>query len=107
MLTDVSLEEIMSRKNEIMQRSLKIDYDQFKQGLISFDYEKMMTQLGYSLEDVALIQKDNQVGNTPLLELKNLTQLVRRISPKGKGATILMKDEAANPSGSFKDRRAT
>ncbi|MCM3766034.1 2-amino-4-oxopentanoate thiolase subunit OrtB [Neobacillus niacini] len=107
MLTDVAYQEVMNRKNEIMQRSLKIDYDQFKQGQIGFDYEKMMTQLGYSLEDVARIQKENQVGNTPLLELKNLTQLVRRISPKGKGATILMKDEAANPSGSFKDRRAT
>jgi cystathionine beta-synthase len=39
--------------------------------------------------------------------LRNLTQAVRRISPPGKGATILVKDEAANASGSFKARRAS
>jgi len=29
------------------------------------------------------------------------------LAPKGKGARIFVKDEAANPSGSFKDRRAS
>ena len=50
--------------------------------------------------------KETGVGQTPLVELKNLTELVRSISPHGKGGRIFIKDEAANPSGSFKDRRA-
>lgn len=100
-------EEIMQRKNDIIEHSLKINYEKYKQGLIAFDYEKMMTELSYSIEEIIDIQKQSQVGGTPLWELKHLTELIRKISPKGKGATILMKDEAANPSGSFKDRRAT
>ncbi len=43
----------------------------------------------------------------PLIELKNITRLVRTISEPGKGARIFLKDEATNPSGSFKDRRAS
>jgi cysteine synthase len=50
--------------------------------------------------------QETGVGQTPLVELKNLTELVRSISPSGKGGRIFIKDEAANPSGSFKDRRA-
>ena len=47
------------------------------------------------------------MGNTPLLELRNLTDLVRSMSEPGKGARIFVKDEAANMAGSFKDRRAS
>jgi cysteine synthase len=46
------------------------------------------------------------VGNTPILELKNITELARKYAPEGKGARIFLKDEASNPSGSFKARRA-
>lgn len=98
--------KIMSRKNEIMKKSLGIDYDKFETGGISFNYERMMTETGYSLNEVINIQKDANVGNTPLIELKNLTKLARRISPNGKAARIFIKDEACNPSGSFKERRA-
>ncbi len=35
-----------------------------------------------------------------------MTKLARKHAPKGKGARIFIKDEAANPSGSFKARRA-
>ena len=52
------------------------------------------------------IQYSVNVGNTPILELKNLTALARKVAPKGKGARIFIKDEACNPSGSFKARRA-
>ena len=38
--------------------------------------------------------------------MKNLTELIRSVSQPGKGGRIFIKDEAANPSGSFKDRRA-
>jgi cysteine synthase len=65
-----------------------------------------MASCQYSLEDVQRVLEETGVGNTPLVELRNITELVRSISPPGKGGRILVKDEAANPSGSFKDRRA-
>ncbi len=100
-------DEIMSKKNMIMKKSLGIDYDKYKISSIAFNYEEMMADTGYSLEDIKNIQKETAVGNTPLVELKHLTELVRKISSPGKGARIFLKDEAANPSGSFKDRRAS
>ncbi|QEK12087.1 PLP-dependent lyase/thiolase [Crassaminicella thermophila] len=103
---DVSYAGIMSRRNEIMKKAIGIDYKAFESGSIAFDYEKMMRETGYTLEEMQKIQGNAGVGNTPLLELKNLTKLSREIAPKGKGARIFIKDEAANPSGSFKARRA-
>ncbi|HPX95376.1 MAG TPA: 2-amino-4-oxopentanoate thiolase subunit OrtB [Brevefilum fermentans] len=104
---DMSYEAVMSRKNEIMKASLGIDFDDFIHSPITFDYERMMAETGYSHEDIARIQHETKVGNTPLFELHNLTRAVRRISPPGKGARIFLKDEAANGSGSFKARRAS
>lgn len=103
---DLSYNAVLARKNEIMKASLGIDYDDFAQSKIAFDYERMMRETGYSMEDIIRIQAETKVGNTPLFELRNLTEAVRRISPPGKGAMILVKDEAANASGSFKARRA-
>ncbi|MCG8569896.1 MAG: PLP-dependent lyase/thiolase, partial [Spirochaetes bacterium] len=100
-------DEIMNRKEQIMKKSVGIDYLQYKTGTIAFDYEKMLSDTGYSLEKIKEIQTDTAVGNTPLVELKHLTRLTRKISAPGKGARIFLKDEAANPSGSFKDRRAS
>lgn len=107
MMTDLSFNAVMDRKNEIMKKALGMDYSIYESGGIAFDYEKMMRDTGFGLSDVMKIQRETGVGNTPLLELKNLTELVRKISPKGKGARIFVKDEACNPSGSFKDRRAS
>ncbi len=107
MARDLSYEAVMGRRGEIMKRSLGIEYDEFIQTKIAFDYEDMMRKAGYSLEEVRRIQGETAVGSTPLLELKNITRLVRQSSPRGYGARILIKDEAANPSGSFKDRRAS
>lgn len=107
MTADISFNAVMNRKNEIMKKALGMDYSIYESGGIAFDYEKMMRDTGFGLSDVMKIQRETGVGNTPLLELKNLTELVRRISPKGKGARIFVKDEACNPSGSFKDRRAS
>jgi len=104
---DMSYAAVTARKNEIMKASLGIDFDDFIQSPIAFDYERMMGETGYTLEDIVRIQRETKVGDTPLYELRNLTQAVRRISPQGKGATILVKDEAANASGSFKARRAS
>jgi cysteine synthase len=104
---DNSYAAVMARKNEIMKASLGIDYDEFIQSPIAFDYDRMMRETGFSLEDIVRIQSETKVGNTPLYELRRLTEAVRRISPPGKGARILLKDEAANASGSFKARRAS
>jgi len=103
----MSLQDIMARKEEILARAMDFDYARFRRGAYAFDYEGMMAAIGYTLEQVQAIQRARHVGNTPLLELRNLTALVRRACPKGKGARIFVKDEAANPSGSFKDRRAS
>ena len=102
----MSYQGLMARRNEIMKRAVGIDYSVFESGSIAFDYEKMMRETGYTLEEMQKIQGDTGVGNTPLLEMKNLTRLARKLAPKGKGARIFIKDEACNPSGSFKARRA-
>ena len=103
---DNSYSKIMKRKNEIMKQSVGLDYEDFEFEGIGFDYEAMMESPGYSLEEIRGIQNANMVGNTPLIELKNITQYARRYSKKGWGARIFLKDEAANLSGSFKARRA-
>lgn len=97
---------VMARKPEVMLDSIKIDYSQFESGSIAFDYERMMREAGYSLEEMEKMQLETGVGNTPLVELKNLSALARKCAPEGKGARIFVKDEAANASGSFKARRA-
>ena len=104
---DISYAAVLARKNEIMKVSMGMDYDTFISSPIAFDYERMMSATGYSMEDIIRIQAETKVGNTPLYELRNLTAAVRKISQPGKGAVILVKDEAANASGSFKARRAS
>jgi len=106
MSKDMNYETLMNRKNEIMKKAVGIDYSMFESGGISFDYEKMMRETGYSIQEMQEIQGATGVGNTPIYELKNLTELARKLAPKGKGARIFIKDEASNPSGSFKARRA-
>ena len=106
MRRDNSYNAVMARKSEIMKASVGIDYQDFESGSIAFDYERMMRETGYTLEEMTRIQSDAGVGNTPLLELKNITALARQYAGPGKGARIFLKDEASNPSGSFKARRA-
>ena len=103
---DNSFSAVMARKSEIIRAAVGVDYKQFESGSIAFDYEGMMASTGYTLDDVAEIQHGFAIGNTPLIELKNITALVRKLSKDGYGARIFVKDEAANPSGSFKVRRA-
>ncbi|WP_455543395.1 2-amino-4-oxopentanoate thiolase subunit OrtB [Intestinibacter sp.] len=106
MSKDMSYSAVMSRNNEIMKNAIGFDYNTFENKGIGFDYEKMMHETGYTLEKIEEIQYNYGVGNTPLIELKNITALARKCSPKGKGARIFVKDEACNASGSFKARRA-
>ncbi len=105
-MRDMSYDGVMSRKNEIMKKAVGIDYNKFEKEGIGFDYEKMMEDGAYSLEEMLKIQGDVSVGNTPIYELKNITKLARKVSKTGKSARIFIKDEACNPSGSFKARRA-
>jgi cysteine synthase len=104
---DRSYEGIMSRQIEIIRKSIGVDYDKFEIEGIAFDYQKMMKEAGYTIAEVQKIQREMAVGNTPLVELKNINALVRKHSDRGKGARIFIKDEQTNPSGSFKDRRAS
>lgn len=105
-MKDNTYAAVMARRNEIMKQALGLDYGEFESGGLAFDYEGMMEKAGYSLERVREIQKETNVGDTPLIELKNITAAARALAEPGKGARIFIKDEAANPSGSFKDRRA-
>lgn len=105
-MTRNSYEETMARKSEIIKKAVGIDYSKYVVDSIAFDYEQMMDDVGYSLEEIRSIQLDHAVGNTPLLELKNITELARKYAPSGMGARIFIKDEAANASGSYKARRA-
>jgi cysteine synthase len=107
MTAEEDYRSIMAQRPEIMRTSLGIDYAQFRTGEIAFDYERLLAHTGYDVEAVRAIQDRTAVGRTPLVALNNVTALVRSISASGKGARILVKDEAANPSGSFKDRRAS
>lgn len=102
-----SYDDVMARRSDIMRRALALDYDSFQHGDLIFDYDALMSSTGYGLDDVARIQAETKVGDTPLYELHRLTEAVREIAGPGKGARILLKDEAANASGSFKARRAS
>lgn len=102
-----SYESVMARKNEIMRKSVGIDFDKFETGNIGFDYEALLKEGNLSLEIIKEIQHNNGVGGTPLKECKNITALARKIAKPGYGARIFIKDEALNDSGSFKARRAS
>jgi len=97
----------MGRSAQIMKKAVGVNYDDFVLTPLAFDSEKMMREVGHTLGGIQRIQQETGVGQTPLLELRNITALARKLAPKGKRARIFVKDEAANPSGSFKDRRAS
>ncbi len=99
-------DSVMGRSNDIMKKALGLDYSDFESGSVAFDYEALMRSTGYTLEEVNKIQSRTGVGNTPLLELRNLSALSRKYAKPGYGARIFAKDEMANASGSFKARRA-
>ncbi|NLE20390.1 MAG: PLP-dependent lyase/thiolase [Clostridiales bacterium] len=98
--------QVMARRGDIMKSAVGLDYSRFERGGCAFDYEAMMAACGMGLDEVAQVLRGFGVGDTPLAELKNVTALARRYAAPGFGARILVKDEACNPSGSFKARRA-
>lgn len=107
-VSDHKYAEVMARRGAIMQHALGLDYAQFERnGGVAFDYEGLTSSPPYDLDAVQRVQSAFKVGNTPLWELPRLSQLVRQTAGPGRGARILIKDEAGNASGSFKARRAS
>ena len=53
---DLSYEAVMGRKGEIMKSAIGMDYSAFESGGIAFDYEAMMKNTGYTLQDIIKIQ---------------------------------------------------
>ena len=102
-----SYQAIMAQRPGIMRASVGIDYAQYTTGVLAFDYERLLADTGYDIDATHKVQRTTAVGDTPLVELHNMTELVRAVALPGKGARLFVKDEAANPSGSFKDRRAS
>ncbi len=101
------VEDIMSRRDEIMERALGLTYHNLERGRLVFDYDGLMDFSPYDIHKIIAIQQQTKVGKTPLIELPNLTRLGRYLAEPGYGATILIKDESVNASGSFKARRAS
>ncbi|HPX97780.1 MAG TPA: PLP-dependent lyase/thiolase, partial [Thermotogota bacterium] len=69
-----SYQSVMARKNEIMKKAVGIDYDRFEVEGCAFDYERMMREVGYSLDEIKTIQRATRVGQTPLIELRNINR---------------------------------
>ena len=69
MSKDLSYDAVMARRPEIMKNSSGIDFSIFESGSIAFDYERMMKEAGFSIEEIQKIQSENGVGNTPIIEL--------------------------------------
>lgn len=105
-MKDMSYAAVMGRRTEIIKKATDIDFSKFESGTLAFDYENMMKSVGYSFDEIRAIQTAQKVGQTPVFELHNITALARKFAKPGYGARIFIKDEAANPGGSFKDRRA-
>jgi len=107
MTAALSYQAIMAQRAGIVRDSIGLDYARYATGALAFDYERLLADTGYDIETARAVQTRTGVGATPLIELHNITALARAVSRPGKGARIFLKDEAKNPSGSFKDRRAS
>lgn len=98
---------LILRKQEILLKAMQLDYESFRLSEVAFDYETMMESTSFTMDEARTIQHQLGVGNTPLLRLDQLSTLAKKLAKPGYGATILLKDEACNLSGSFKARRAS
>ncbi len=107
MSRDASYKDVLERRGEIMRRAVGIDYATYEWNAAAFDYEGLMAECALPIERIAEIQHEHKIGRTPLVELSNLTGVIRALAPPGCGARVFIKDEAANASGSFKARRAS
>ena len=76
-------QSVMGRSNDIQKNALGLDYAEFERSPIAFDYDELMTSTGYTLDEINRIQGLHGVGNTPLLELRNITALSRKYAKPG------------------------
>ena len=66
MIVDRSYQGVTGRKGEIIQKAMGVDYTKYERDGIVFDYEALMNDTGYTLEDHINIQRTYNVGNTPI-----------------------------------------
>ena len=83
MSMDRSYAAVTGRKSEIIRKAIGVDYSKYEREGIIFDYEALMADTGYTLEDHIRIQREYNVGNTPVFELHNLTALARKCAKPG------------------------
>ena len=69
--------EIMEQRAAILRASSGIDYDRYTTGILAFDYERLFADTGYDVDSASAVQRRTAVGNTPLVELGNITALAR------------------------------
>ena len=56
-------DSVMARSNEIMKKTLGLDYSEFESGSVRFDYEALMEKAtNYSIEEINRIQAQTGVG---------------------------------------------
>ena len=65
MSKDMSYAGVMARRPEIMKQAAGLDFSVFESGSIAFDYERMMREAGFTIEEIQKIQSEHGVGNTP------------------------------------------
>ena len=65
---DLGYDAVMGRAAQILRAAAGIDYADSRLGRLEYDYEGLMAATGYSLNDVAAIQRKYKVGDTPLIE---------------------------------------
>ena len=76
-------DSVMGRSAEIQKKALGMDYEKYESGSIAFDYEGLMADVGYTLEECVEIESRTAVGNTPLIELRNITKLASKYAAPG------------------------
>ncbi len=72
-MTASAYQEVTAQREEIMRTSVGIDYERYRTGVVAFDYERLFSDTGYDIDQVRRIQSRTAVGNTPLVELENIT----------------------------------
>ena len=45
-------DSVMGRSNEIQKKALGLDYEKYESGSIAFDYEALMKDTGYTLNEI-------------------------------------------------------
>ena len=86
MSTHADYQATMAERAAIMHASMGLDYGRYVTGALAFAYERLLADTGYDVESARQVQSKTAVGNTPLVELENITELVRGLAKPGKGA---------------------